>query len=110
MEQFGPTPRWLLQNIESGESRCTKQFVHAVGSDGDVDILSQSAMKPMAPDGPSPTDRGFAADDRKQTVQRLDDSAVAAGQVLWFEHAVPPFQKCVGQSELVEDHFPNRVH
>jgi hypothetical protein len=29
---------------------------------------------------------------------------------LWFEHAVPPFQKCVGQSELVEDHFPNRVH
>jgi hypothetical protein len=101
MHQLRPSTRCLWQKVESCNTRSAEKLIDSVGGKHDVNILGDTAMKPMAPDGPASANDGLATDHAEQVIQRPHNPTIPAGQVLWFKHAIPAGQEFIRQCQLL---------
>jgi hypothetical protein len=53
MQQFGPAAGELRRHLKPTKVGGAKKLINAVGCDGDIDVLRQTTVKPVTPDGPS---------------------------------------------------------
>jgi hypothetical protein len=55
----------------------------------------------MPPHGPTASDDRFAITRLEYLIERVNDAAITAGQVLRFKHARPPGKQGVGEFKLL---------
>ena len=88
VHHFGPATRLVRKNLESGDSGHPHEFVDPVGGERHIDIDSHAGGEPVSPHRPSAAEHRFDSGRSQNAVNRLNHTAVTAGQVLRFQHVV----------------------
>ena len=99
--ELRPPPGGRREDLKAADCGGAKKVLQLVSRYDDVDVLRHPADIAVTPHGPAAADHGFAITRTNHQIERLNDSAIAAGQVLRFEHPRPPGEQRVGKFQLL---------